>query len=72
MCSDKFINGCPLTTTVRSWLQKFRNKIRTNKTRFGMVSENLSTDVYKYSGKDDNAGPRDQNTTRPRSQRRKV
>ena len=36
-------NGCHLTTAVQSWRQKSRNKIRTNQTRFGIVSEKLST-----------------------------
>ena len=32
---------------VRSWQQKSRNKFRTNQTRFGMVSEKLSTKTNK-------------------------
>ena len=42
-CSYNLTKGCPLTTAVRSWRQKSRKKIRTNQTRFGMVSEKLST-----------------------------
>ena len=42
-CSYNLTKGCPLTTAVRSWRQKSRKKIRTNQTRFGLVSEKLST-----------------------------
>ena len=42
-CSHKLTNGCTLTTAVWSWLQTSQNKARENQTRFGMVSERLST-----------------------------
>ena len=42
-CSYKFTNGCPLTTAVWSWLQTSQEKDWANQTRFGMVSEILST-----------------------------
>ena len=47
MCSYILTNGCPLTTAVRNWLQRSEEKIRANQTRFGMVSENLSTKEFQ-------------------------
>ena len=42
-CSYIVTNGCHLTTAIRSWLQRSGKKIGANQTRFGTVSDNLST-----------------------------
>ena len=42
-CSHKFIMVATFTTAIRGWLQKSGKKIGANQTRFGMVSDNLST-----------------------------
>ena len=48
-CSYNLTNGCPLTTAVRSWRQKSRNKIRT--TKRGLVWE-VRNSVHTPLGKD--------------------
>ena len=47
-CPYNLTNGCHLTTAVRSWRQKSRQKIRGNQTRFGMVIEDLSTYAFLF------------------------